>query len=465
MVFSSLLFIFLYLAAVLLIYYILPRRFRNPFLFVANLVFYGYGEPVFILLMLFSTAVNYGYGLLINRYRDRKRLAKVLLVTSIVINLGLLGFFKYAGFVTETVNAIFPAAALAVPLIPLPIGISFYTFQTMSYTIDVYRNDSPVQRNFISFGTYVALFPQLIAGPIVRYVDVADQLDNRRENWAQFNRGVKIFLVGLAKKVLIANQMGSLWSTLKATGAENGLIGSWVGIFAFALQIYFDFSGYSDMARGLGNMFGFEFLKNFDYPYISKSITEFWRRWHISLGTWFREYVYIPLGGNRKGKPRLLLNLLIVWFLTGLWHGASWNFVLWGLYFGLLLIFEKFFLLKVLERLPAFFSHLYALFFIVLGWVLFDFTDLSAMGSYLHGMFSLRSGWISTEALPLVLSYLPLFAVAIFACLPLGKRFYYRIQNARWCWAAELGVCTAVLFLCTASLVRQTYNPFLYFRF
>ena len=350
-------------------------------------------------------------------------------------------------------------------MIPLPIGISFYTFQTMSYTIDVYRNDSPVQRNFISFGTYVALFPQLIAGPIVRYVDVAEQIDHRRENWNQFNKGVKIFLVGLAKKVLIANQMGLLWDFLKPAAAQNGLIGSWVGILAFSLQIYFDFSGYSDMARGLGNMFGFEFLKNFDYPYISKSITEFWRRWHISLGTWFREYVYIPLGGNRKGKPRLVLNLLIVWFLTGLWHGASWNFVLWGLYFGVLLILEKFFLLKLLQRLPAFLSHLYALFFIVLGWVIFDFTNLSEMGSYFSSMFSLEYGLIGAEALPLVLNYLPLLLVAIFACLPVGKQFYYRVRNARWCWAAELGVCASVLFLCTASLVRQSYNPFLYFRF
>ena len=293
MVFSSLLFLFLYLPIVLGIYYLIPRRFRNLFLFVANLVFYGWGEPVFILVMIFSTVVNYIYGLLIHKYQDQKRTAKILLVTCIIVNLGLLGFFKYAGFVANILQSIPLFSNLPTPLIPLPIGISFYTFQIMSYVIDVYRKETSVQRSVITFGTYVALFPQLIAGPIVRYQDVADQLDHRVENLDQFTHGVKLFLVGLAKKVLIANQMGALWDSLRQTSETNGILGSWIGIIAFTFQIYFDFSGYSDMARGLGNMLGFEFLINFNYPYIAKSITEFWRRWHISLGTWFLSLIHI----------------------------------------------------------------------------------------------------------------------------------------------------------------------------
>lgn len=311
MVFSSLLFLFLYLPAVILIYYITPYRYRNLFLFVVNLIFYGWGEPVFVLLMLFSTLVDYTHGYFIDKYRENKKIAKRFLVSAVVINLGLLGFFKYTGFLTETLNVL-PFLNIEPIEIPLPIGISFYTFQTMSYSIDVYRGDAPVQKNIITFGTYVTLFPQLIAGPIVRYQEVAEQLDHRKETIADFTNGVKLFMVGLAKKVLIANQMGLLWDQLRETSQENGVLGSWIGICAYAFQIYFDFSGYSDMARGLGNMFGFEFLKNFDYPYISKTITEFWRRWHISLGTWFREYVYIPLGGNRKGTKRMVINLLIV---------------------------------------------------------------------------------------------------------------------------------------------------------
>ena len=303
MVFSSLLFLFMYLPIVLILYYICPRRWRNLLLFIVNLVFYGWGEPVFVTLMIFSTIVDYTCGYFINKYREtNKKRAKGFLIASVCINLSLLGFFKYAGFLTNTLNYL-PFLNIPALKIPLPIGISFYTFQTMSYSIDVYRGDAPVQKNIITFGTYVSLFPQLIAGPIVRYKDVAYQLDHRRETLDQFTKGVCLFCVGLGKKVLIANQMGALWDSMRETG-EMGWLGSWVGIIAYTFQIYFDFSGYSDMACGLGNMFGFEFLKNFNYPYISKSITEFWRRWHISLGTWFREYVYIPLGGNRKGVPR-----------------------------------------------------------------------------------------------------------------------------------------------------------------
>ena len=465
MVFSSLLFLFLYLPIVLGIYYLIPRRFRNLFLFAANLVFYGWGEPVFILVMIFSTVVNYIYGLLIHKYQDQKRTAKILLVTCIIVNLGLLGFFKYAGFVASILQSIPLFSNLPTPLIPLPIGISFYTFQIMSYVIDVYRKETSVQRSVITFGTYVALFPQLIAGPIVRYQDVADQLEHRVENLDQFTHGVKLFLVGLAKKVLIANQMGALWDSLRQTSESNGILGSWIGIIAFTFQIYFDFSGYSDMARGLGNMLGFEFLINFNYPYISKSITEFWRRWHISLGTWFREYVYIPLGGNRKGKPRLLFNLLVVWFLTGLWHGASWNFILWGLYFGVILIIEKFFLLKRLEKAPAVVSHLYALVLIVLGWVIFYFESTPEMFQYFGLLFSGSAGLIGGDALALTLSYLPLLLVAGVASTPLVAKLYEKIKNMRYTWIPETAACLLALVVCTATLVSQSYNPFLYFRF
>ncbi len=466
MVFSSILFLFIYLPVILGIYYLIPCKFRNLFLFFANLVFYGWGEPVFVLLMLFSTVSDYIWGLLIAKYREtNRRRAKLFVVLAIIINLALLCYFKYAGFIGNILRGIPLFSSLPVPEIPLPIGISFYTFQTMSYSIDVYRGDAKAQKNIISFGTYVALFPQLIAGPIVRYRDVAEQLNHRKESFAQFVQGIRLFIIGLAKKVLIANQMGLLWDNLRSTMEQNGVLGSWIGIIAFSLQIYFDFSGYSDMARGLGNMLGFEFLKNFDYPYISKSITEFWRRWHISLGTWFREYVYIPLGGNRKGKPRLLMNLLIVWFLTGLWHGASWNYIFWGLYFGILLVIEKFFLLRYLEKMPVGFQHLYALFFIVFGWVIFYFEDMTQMEQFIVTLFSGEHGLISQDAFALTVSYLPLFITAAIACLPLGYKVYLRVREWRFYWLAEALVCIAGLILCTATLVSQSYNPFLYFRF
>lgn len=466
MVFSSILFLFMYLPVVLGIYYLIPSKFRNLFLFFANLVFYGWGEPVFVLLMLFSTVSDYIWGLLIAKYRaTNQRRAKLFVAFAIIINLALLGYFKYAGFISDILRGIPLFSFLPELQIPLPIGISFYTFQTMSYSIDVYRGDAKAQKNIIAFGTYVALFPQLIAGPIVRYRDVAEQLDCRKETLAKFAQGVRLFTVGLAKKVLIANQMGLLWDNLRSTMEQNGVLGSWVGIIAFSFQIYFDFSGYSDMARGLGNMLGFDFLKNFDYPYISKSITEFWRRWHISLGTWFREYVYIPLGGNRKGKPRLLMNLLIVWFLTGFWHGASWNYILWGLYFGAILIVEKFFLLRYLEKTPALIQHLYSLFLIILGWAIFYFEDMQQMGRFIATLFSGSYGLISQDALALVVSYLPLLAAAAIASLPLGYRAYERIKNCKFYWLAEATVCAAGLVLCTAALVSQSYNPFLYFRF
>ncbi len=465
MVFSSLLFLFMYLPIVLLIYYAVPFKYRNLFLFFANLVFYGWGEPIYVTLMLFSTIVDYTCGHFIDKYRlSNKKIAKAWVIVSVCVNLGLLGFFKYAGFITDTLNAI-PFFSLPSISVPLPIGISFYTFQTMSYSIDVYRGDAPVQRNIISFGTYVALFPQLIAGPIVRYKDIAYQLDHRKETLADFTKGVKLFCIGMGKKVLIANQMGLMWDRIRESGEINGWLGSLIGIIAYAFQIYFDFSGYSDMACGLGNMLGFEFLKNFDYPYISKTITEFWRRWHISLGTWFREYVYIPLGGNRKGMFRQVLNLLIVWFLTGFWHGASFNFILWGLYFGVILIIEKFILKKWLDKAPTFVQYIYSLPLILFGWVIFYFVDLSELWQFTQALFAFSGPVIGESALSTTISYLPLIIIAGIASTPLALNIHGKIKNSTLRIVIDTVFCVFILLTCTASLVNQSYNPFLYFRF
>lgn len=464
MVFSSLLFLFLFLPLTLLIYYIVPRRCKNIFLFLISLLFYGWGEPMFVLLMLASIFINYLHSYFIYKNHDNRALGKKLVISSVIINLAILGFFKYAGFLGETLNIVLPFLNIPVLSIPLPIGISFYTFQTMSCVIDVYRGDAPAKKNFITFGTYVVLFPQLIAGPIVRYKDVADQLDNRRENMDQFVDGVKLFMVGMGKKILIANQMGLLWDNIRAAG-DSGVLGSWIGIIAYSMQIYFDFSGYSDMAIGLGKMLGFEFLKNFDYPYISKTITEFWRRWHISLSTWFKEYVYIPLGGNRKGVPRQIINLLIVWGCTGFWHGASLNFLLWGLYFGVILIIEKFVLMRFLQKLPAAIQHIYALFLICIGWVIFYFEDFGEMMSFLGSLFNPSAGVIGSDALHIIISYIPLLVVGALACTPLAYNIYQKAKSWRYMWIPESGLCLAGLLLCTASLVSQSYNPFIYFRF
>lgn len=464
MVFSSLVFLFAYLPITLLIYYLVPRQGRNIFLFIINLVFYGWGEPTLVLLMVFNIFFNYMGGWLVDKYRQDAKKKKLFLILTCILDIGILAVFKYTGMITDTLNLL-PFLNIPSLEISLPIGISFYTFQTMSYVIDVYRDDAPVSKNFINFGTYVALFPQLIAGPIVRYKDVAYQLTHRKETLEQFTNGVKLFLVGLGKKVLIANQMGTLTTSVFATTDENGVLGTWVGIIAYTFQIYFDFSGYSDMACGLGNMLGFEFLKNFNYPYISKSITDFWRRWHISLSTWFREYVYIPLGGNRKGKNRQIVNLLVVWGLTGLWHGASWNFLLWGLYFGVLLILEKFVLKKFLDRLPSIIQHIYTLFIVAIGWGIFYFTDIKELGAFFADLFNFSNGIIGAQALTLLLSYLPILIVAAIASTPLGAKLYNRFKGEKFIWIAEVLFCMIILAVSTASLVNQSYNPFLYFRF
>lgn len=464
MVFSSLVFMFAYLPITLLAYYLVPRQGRNIFLFIVNLIFYGWGEPKLVLLMVFNIFFNYIGGWLVDKYRADAKKKKLFLILTCVLDIGILAVFKYTGMITETLNML-PFLNIPELQISLPIGISFYTFQTMSYVIDVYRDDAPVSKNFINFGTYVALFPQLIAGPIVRYRDVAEQLVNRRETLEMFTRGVKLFMVGLAKKVIIANTMGTLTTNIFATTDENGVVGTWVGMIAYTFQIYFDFSGYSDMACGLGNMMGFEFLKNFNYPYIAKSITDFWRRWHISLSTWFKEYVYIPLGGNRKGVKRQILNLLIVWGLTGLWHGAAYNFALWGLYYGLLLILEKFVLKKFLDRLPSFVQHIYTLFIIIIGWGLFYFTDVGQLGEFMVDLFNFGNGICGDQAFNLIMSNLPMLIIAAVASTPLATMLYTRFEHTRFMWIPETLYCMGVLAVSTASLVNQSYNPFLYFRF
>ena len=464
MVFSSLVFLFAYLPITLLAYYLVPRQGRNIFLFIVNLIFYGWGEPKLVLLMVFNIFFNYIGGWLVDKYRADAKKKKLFLILTCVLDIGILAVFKYTGMITETLNML-PFLNIPELQISLPIGISFYTFQTMSYVIDVYRDDAPVSKNFINFGTYVALFPQLIAGPIVRYRDVAEQLVNRRETLEMFTRGVKLFMVGLAKKVIIANTMGTLTTNIFATTDENGVVGTWVGMIAYTFQIYFDFSGYSDMACGLGNMMGFEFLKNFNYPYIAKSITDFWRRWHISLSTWFKEYVYIPLGGNRKGVKRQILNLLIVWGLTGLWHGAAYNFVLWGLYYGLLLIFEKFVLKKFLDRLPSFVQHIYTLFIVIIGWGLFYFTDVGQLGEFMVDLFNFGNGICGDQAFNLIMSNLPMLIIAAVASTPLATMLYTRFEHTRFMWIPETLYCIGVLAVSTADLVNQSYNPFLYFRF
>ncbi len=458
MLFSSNVFLFAYLPTVLGLYYLAPKRLRNVVLLFTSLLFYGWGEPVYLFLMIGTILLNYLVGGMIHLLRQKGRSAKCCLVAGVAANLLILGYFKYASFFAQQLRAIFPV--LPVPEVSLPIGISFYIFQSMSYIFDVYRETASVQKNVVDFGTYVTLFPQLIAGPIVRYQDVAQQLKHRRESISGFASGVKLFCVGLAKKVLLANPMGNLWELLQV---QPGTLTAWVGILAYAMQLYFDFSGYSDMARGLGRMLGFEFLENFNYPYISRSIRDFWKRWHISLSTWFKEYVYIPLGGNRKGLPRQILNLLVVWSLTGLWHGASWNFVLWGLYYATLLILEKLFWEKYLQRLPRLVGHAYTILAIMLGWALFYFEDSSALLAFWKKLFTPAAA--SGRAMALMVSFLPMLVLCCLACTPLGKNLMEKQGHkplARWAAAFAAAAC---LLLCVAALASQSYNPFIYFRF
>ena len=461
MVFSDLIFLFFFLPAVLLVTKLSPRRWRNAELLLFSLLFYAWGEPVYVLLMLAVIAVNYLAGLLIARFPadSRPLRRRLMLALAITADLAILGWFKYAGFFAESLNRL-AGKSLPVPEIVLPIGISFYIFQSMSYVIDLYRGQVEAQRNPLLFGTYVSLFPQLIAGPIVRYRDIARQLTEREETLSAFAYGVLRFVCGLAKKVLIANQMGLLADRMLL--AEAGTVSAWAGMAAYTLQIYFDFSGYSDMAIGLGRMLGFRFRENFDHPYVSRSVTEFWTRWHMSLSSWFKEYVYIPLGGNRHGLLRQCLNLLIVWMLTGLWHGAAVNFVLWGLYYAVLLILEKLFLGRLLERLPVLVRHLVTLLIVAFGWGIFYFTDMGLWQDFAVRLFTLRPD--SAEALRFAAAYAPLALVACVAASTGPRKLLQRMRGGVLGFL-EVPLLAALFALCVAALVSQSYNPFIYFRF
>ena len=468
MLFSSIVFLFTFFPAVMILYYLLPVRFRNVILLLASLVFYAWGEPVYLFLMLLSILFNYFSGLDIARNLQDKRAAKRSLVFNLIINLAVLGFFKYEGFVLDTLNGILPVH-ISYHALPLPIGISFYTFQILSYIIDVYRGNVKVQTNLPNFALYVTMFPQLIAGPIVQYADVDEQLASREVSRTKFGEGSMYFIRGLAKKVLLANTSGMIFTEVSGLAKGNiAVMTAWLGAFAYMFQIYFDFSGYSDMAIGLGKMFGFEFNMNFNYPYVSKSITEFWCRWHISLSSWFRDYVYIPLGGNRVSKIKHIRNLLIVWFLTGLWHGAAWNFVAWGLYYGVILIIEKYLLSPVLDRLPDVVRHIYSIVLVVIGWVLFFSSSFGQAADYIRVMFGAGAhGFADRESMYLLTSNLILWLILIFGSTPLVHfRYEHMLRTKKWNTTIINSVVYAALFIvCIAYLVTETYNPFLYFRF
>lgn len=464
MVFSSIPFLFFFFPIFLLLYYISPFKIKNLILLIFSLIFYAWGEPVYIVLMIFSSVVDYTNGRLIEKYRDNKVLKRTFMVGSVIINLALLGFFKYSDFLIENINNLFN---LSIPLLELglPIGISFYTFQTMSYSIDVYRGDVKAEHNFLNFMTYVSMFPQLIAGPIVRYQTVSEELSKREITFSKFTSGFVRFLQGLFKKVLIANNVGYVWSVISVDVSEISLLTAWLGLFMFAFQIYFDFSGYSDMAIGMGKMLGFTYPENFNYPYISKNITEFWRRWHISLSSWFRDYVYIPLGGSRCKKIINIRNILIVWMLTGIWHGAAWNFLLWGLYFGILLILEKFVLKKFLEKLPSFFKHVYAIFFILVGWLIFAFDDMSLLKEYALKLFA-NPFIIDAQFMQYFTNYFVIIVVAIIFSMPIYPYVKEKFKFNNVIIQILIFAIYIILFMVvTAMLVSDTYNPFLYFRF
>ncbi len=450
------------------IYYLSPRFLRNLVLLIGSFVFYAWGEPIYILIMIFSTVFDYVNGLLIEKYKNQKIVTKSIILLSMTVNLGILCFFKYYGFIIANINVIFNLSMKSTHL-PLPIGISFYTFQTISYVIDVYRGEVCAQKNIISFGTYVAMFPQLVAGPIVRYKDIIKELSNRKENIRLFGEGIQLFIIGLSKKVLLANNIGILWNSIKGVSPhEISVFSAWTGIIAFTFQIYFDFSGYSDMAIGLGKIFGFHLTKNFNYPYTSKSVTEFWRRWHISLGTWFREYLYIPLGGNRVGRGTQYKNLLIVWFLTGLWHGASWNFIIWGLYFGMFGTIEKIFLLRCLENRSSWIRHIYTMMVVTIGWVFFEFESMYLAIDFIKTMFGWNvSVWMDEKGVYDLYTNLLLFVLLFICSTPFPKNMIYKWRQK--CSVVKdiiLSFGTIILLvICTAYLVNESYNPFLYFRF
>lgn len=463
MVFSSITFLYFFLPAVLLIYYISPKKIKNIVLLLSGLFFYAWGEPVYVVIMIFSSFIDYAAGLIIDKYDDNQKKRTAALLVSLIINLGLLGVFKYSGFFAGIFG-------IEIKQLPLPIGISFYTFQSMSYTIDMYMRKIKVQRSFLNFATYVSLFPQIVAGPIVRYEDVQNEIDSRKTNIFLLGEGAGIFVRGLSKKVLLANNIGLLWTEIKGMEySELSAATAWIGILAFTFQIYYDFSGYSDMAVGLGKMLGFNFPENFDHPYISRSVSEFWRRWHITLGSWFKSYVYIPLGGNRCGKLKTLRNTLIVWGLTGFWHGASWNFIIWGLYFGGFIILEKIWLGKKLERLPSLLSIFYTFFIVVIGWVLFDTANLSSAGEFYKAMFGGNGKLFDSIAFYELKNYALIFLLCIIGSGNFMKNLYDKLKRS-FSMSKVLSnvmplVQTAMMLICTAFLVDASYNSFLYFRF
>lgn len=466
MIFSSLIFLYVFLPLTLILYYFLPKKFRNFLILIASLVFYGWGEPTYIFLMLISIFIEYIGAIYIEKFRKNKEKSRAILITVLVINVCALFFFKYYVFLIDNINLIFNID-LKIKQLPLPLGISFYTFQLMSYVIDVYKNEIKVQKNFINFAAYVTMFPQLVAGPIVQYSTIEKQLTCRKETIEKFGIGVERFVIGLGKKVIIANNMGLIWNEVnKIPSNEISILTSWLGIIAFTLQIYFDFSGYSDMAIGIGKMMGFSFMENFNYPYISKSITEFWRRWHISLGTWFRDYIYIPLGGNRKGTLIQIRNIFVVWFVTGLWHGASWNFVIWGVYFGVIIFIEKIGFNKILNKLPGIFCNIYTMILVTISWVFFDTKTLNEALIYIAGMFGLNNNNISDNiSWYLLNTNLKFYILALICATPILKKIINTLKKKNIGRIVVIIVYVLIIFISTAYLVSESYNPFLYFRF
>ena len=472
MVFSSSTFLFIFLPITVIAYYLIGGLItknitvKNIILLIASLMFYAWGEPVYIILMIISICFNYFIGRDIAELKEaeKEKSAKTMFVLALVFNLGVLGFFKYAGFLVENINTLLHIH-IRIADLPLPIGISFYTFQIMSYIIDLYRGKIKVQKSIISFALYISLFPQLIAGPIVMYKDIEDQLKNRTENLSRFSHGLTRFTVGLAKKLLLANTLGSVYTAVQASQDEGlSTLTAWVGIICYTLQIYFDFSGYSDMAIGLGKMFGFKFNENFNYPYTASSVTDFWRRWHISLSSWFKDYVYIPLGGNRKKLPRVILNLMIVWLLTGLWHGAAWNFILWGVFYGVLLIIEKYALEKILQKIPEAIRRAVTMILVMCGWALFSAPDLKNALDYLKAMFFAGTGLIDSNGKFLLSTNFILIAIGIFCALPLYKKLLARL-NPKLVSRLKIVAYPLLLIICITFMISETYNPFLYFRF
>ncbi len=470
MVFSSVAFLFYFLPALIVLYMIVPKKLKNGVMILASMLFFAWGEIRFIPVMLALSVVDFVCGRMMERNRDNQKRRLLFMLIGVGCNLGVLIFFKYTNFFVSNINLLF-GASIADPKIILPIGVSFNSFQSMSYAIDVYRGTTKAEKKYYDYLCYTTLFPQIIAGPIVRYVTVEKDLDSHEITRDGFSEGMRRFLVGLGKKVLLANNLGFLWNQISTgqAGAPSVLL-YWIGILAFTFQIYFDFSGYSDMAIALARVFGLTFDENFDTPYISRSITEFWRRWHMTLGAWFRDYVYIPLGGNRKGNFRQVFNILVVWALTGLWHGASWNFVIWGLYFAVLLILEKFVLFQFWEKVPHWIQHIYTMLFVIISWVIFSAEDLVGvtMGDYLRGMFGL-SGlpvW-NDRAIFYLLQYALLLAVATYFSLPHFKKVLQKVEKSRrrWLWVATTACYLLVFLACVASIVNSSYNPFLYFRF